>query len=63
MSSWDAKLADRLSRETTTTASDMMLLNSFPKKELPLSFESWLKNPTEDYTLPLRILKEIEHVC
>jgi hypothetical protein len=41
MSSWDAKLADRLSREATTTANDQKLLDSFPKKELPLSRTGW----------------------
>ncbi len=30
MSTWDAKLADRLSRESTTSTEDKKLLNSFP---------------------------------
>lgn len=63
MSTWDAELADRLSRESTTTEMDNQLLRSFPKFELPKSFQNWLENPTEDFSLAESLLEEIELLC
>jgi hypothetical protein len=63
MSSWDAQTADRLSRESTTSESDRKMLDLFPQKELPFSFENWLHNPVEDFSLPFKVLREIEKMC
>ncbi len=60
MSTWDARLADRLSRETTTTQADKALLQKHSPKEIPNSLASWLENPTEDFALATRILEEVE---
>jgi hypothetical protein len=60
MSTWDARLADRLSRETTTTQADKVLLQKHPSKRIPNSLANWLENPTEDFTLATRILEEVE---
>jgi hypothetical protein len=60
MSSWDARLADRLSRESTTTVEDKRLLDSFPKYQLPKSLRDWLLKPEEDFSLAERLLEEVE---
>jgi hypothetical protein len=62
MSTWDAKLADRLSRESTTLAEDRKLLSTFPPYKMPYCFEQWLKNPVEDFSLAESLLREIESV-
>ncbi len=56
MSSWEACLADRLSRLATTSQADKKLLSSFPKNPLPQAFAAWLANPTEDWALPFNLL-------
>jgi hypothetical protein len=60
MSTWDARLADRLSRESTTTVEDKRLLDSFPKYKLPKSLEDWLLKPEEDFSLAEKLLEEVE---
>jgi hypothetical protein len=60
LSTWDARLADRLSREATTTAEDRRLLESFQTSTLPKSLENWLENPVEDFSLAERLLEEVE---
>jgi hypothetical protein len=60
LSTWDARLADRLSRESTTTRADRELLSSFQHEAIPKALEDWLKHPTEDYSLATRILEEVE---
>jgi hypothetical protein len=62
MSTWDARLADRLSRESTTSCEDKKLLNSFPKYHMPDSLKNWLMNPREDFSLAESLLEEIENV-
>lgn len=63
MSSWDAELADRLSREATTTKHDLRLRRSFPEFPLPKSFQNWLENPNEDFSLAETLICEIEMLC
>lgn len=60
VSSWDAMLADRLSRERTTTFNDLKLLNSFPVTKLPDSLTQWLKSPEENWNVPFDVLNEIK---
>jgi hypothetical protein len=56
MSTPDAVLVDRLSRESTTSEEDKRLLKKFDNICLPKSFVSWLKSPTEDWDLPQKIV-------
>jgi hypothetical protein len=60
MSSWDARLADRLSRESTTTWADRELLHAHQPKKIPKALRDWLENPTEDFSLATKILEEVE---
>ena len=61
-SSWESKLAHRLSRARSTTSQYLRLLNSFEKKLLPNSFISWMKNPVEDWNLPLRGINDFQNI-
>jgi hypothetical protein len=61
MSSPEAVLVDRLSREATTSEDDRKLLKKYDCKYAPKSFLSWLSNPVEDWDLPMRIIDEIFH--
>jgi len=63
MSSWDAELADRMSRERTTTCNDKKLLLAFHNRKLPEAFSRWLQNPSENYSLASGLLQHVEHVC
>jgi hypothetical protein len=63
MSTWDARIADRLSRESTTSEDDKKLLKSFPHRNLPESLGKWLLDPTEDFSLAERLLKDVEMIC
>jgi hypothetical protein len=56
-SNWEAKVVDRMSRESTTTSWDRNLLRSFPRYKLPSMLVSWMKRPREDWELPNYLLK------
>jgi hypothetical protein len=60
MSSWDAELADRMSREKSTTKQDRKLLDSFHYKKLPSCISQWMSDPKEDWDLPEKILSYVE---
>jgi hypothetical protein len=60
MSSWDAELVDRLSRERTTTFQDKKLLTCLQQREVPEFFMDWLLHPVESYSMSVRML---EYVC
>ena len=59
-SSWDANLVDRLSRARSTTENDKKLLRSFPKPSLPICLAEWMKNPSEDWDLVLKLLDHVK---
>jgi hypothetical protein len=56
-SSWDATVADRLSREKTTLKCDVKMLSSFEFKPLPKCLWDWMRNPSEDWTLADKLLQ------
>jgi hypothetical protein len=56
MSTWEARLVDRLSREKTTTAADKDLLKSFGLPEVPKCLAEWLESPFEDWKLSESLL-------
>ena len=60
MSSWEACLCDRLSREKSTTTHDKRLLRNYEEKILPKELREWLKNPEEDWELPYKLLKTVK---
>ena len=56
---WESKLADRLSRRRTTRDSDRKLLSSFRNRDLPSSFRNWMDAPTEDWDLYLKVVSDV----
>jgi hypothetical protein len=60
LSNWEACLVDRLSRSETTTREDRRLLNSFPGMSIPKALEKWMKDPKEDWKLPVELLKSVK---
>ena len=59
-SSWDVNLVDRLSRARSTTENNKRLLRSFPKPSLPICLIEWMKNPSEDWDLVLKLLDHVK---
>jgi hypothetical protein len=62
LSTWEASVVDRLSREKTTTAQDRKLLNSFHNRDLPQCLVKWMENPTEDWNLSLSLLEHVKRL-
>ena len=58
---WEVKLADRLSREKTMTSQDRSMLRSFKGNKLPNNFQEWMRNPVEDWDMPRRIVDELSN--
>jgi hypothetical protein len=59
MSTPEASLVDRLSRDSTTTDDDRRLLSKFKKLDVPKSLLNWMNNPTDDWSLPVKVVDEI----
>ena len=60
MSTWQASLVDRMSRESTTTKKDKEILMSFPKPIWPQCLTKWLQHPIEDDSLAFDLLRHVE---
>lgn len=58
-SSWESKLADRMSRESTTGVEELNILKSFRKRRLPSKFKEWMDNPIEDWNMPWELVSNI----
>jgi hypothetical protein len=63
MSTWDACLADRMSREATTGYNDKKLLSSFGNPECPDVLLQWLQNPLQDWSLATKLLQHVTNIC
>jgi hypothetical protein len=60
LSSEEACLVDRLSRKSTTSMEDRMLLDKYESNDdLLFPLVLWLKNPEADWKLPMRILNKV----
>ena len=55
-----ARLADRLTGKSTTTMADLKSIQFASNPEIPMSLKRWLAFPSEDWSLPNRILAEIK---
>jgi hypothetical protein len=54
----EAELVDRLSREKSTLYSDKQLLKNLGGHLFPRTLLNWMRNPTEDWKLPEKLLYE-----
>ena len=60
LSSWEACMCDRMSRESTTSKHDRKLLNHFSNLFLPDVLLKWLENPVEDWSICLKLLDSVK---
>ena len=58
-SSWENIVADKLSWEKSTDHAVKKLLNSFGPTIVPDFFSEWLRDPTEDWSLPMKCLEYV----
>ena len=58
-SSWENIVADKLSRVKSTDYAVKRLLNSFGPTVVPEFFSEWLKDPEEDWSLPMKCLEYV----
>jgi hypothetical protein len=57
-----AKLADQLSRSSTTGRKQLAAISGSTSLPIPMQLLSWLENPTEDWTLPIRLLSYVKSI-
>jgi len=62
LSSWEANLCDRLSREDTTSLNDKKLLKNYESLSLPKVLKDWLKDPNESYDLCYNLLNYVKSI-
>ncbi len=63
LSSWEANLCDRLSREETTSLNDKKLLKNYESLSLPTVLEDWLRDPNESYDLCYNLLNYVKYIA
>ena len=63
MSSFEARLVDRLSRRSTSTRGDVSLLETYGQGELPVFLKDWLKNPGEDWSIVTKLINFVSNKC
>lgn len=59
-SDWAMSMVDRMSRQSTTTHADHMLLHSYKPYRLPSFFLNWLKEPKDDWSLVYTMLDHVK---
>jgi hypothetical protein len=62
VSTWEARVVDRLSRKSTTTSYDKKLVESFGSMQLPVSLREWLNNSCDNWNLPLALLYDVKTI-
>jgi hypothetical protein len=60
MSTEQAKLADRLSRSSTTRWGDRAAIRRALQPEVRGPLLEWLQRPRDDWDLPLRLLRAVQ---
>jgi len=55
-----ARLADRLTRKSTTKPEDLLKINLSVQYQVPSVLLRWLAYPSEDWSLPLRLLDAVK---
>lgn len=57
-----ATLADQLSRSSTTGTSQLAAIRHAPHPPVPKPLLDWLRNPREDWSLPLQLLDSVKQI-
>jgi hypothetical protein len=61
LSSWEARICDRLSRKSTTSSQDMKLLSNYNDLKMPVVIQEWLKNPVENWDICYDLLNFVKN--
>ena len=61
-STWNRRLVDRMSRESSITQDGRLLLNSFSGYALPPFFVRWLDSPVEEWSIALQLLVYVKSI-
>ena len=56
-----AILADALTRSSTTTAAQEEMVGGAPEARIPQELFKWIEDPSEDWTLPVRLLEHVQN--
>jgi len=59
MSSWEAEMCDRMSREKTTMKNDEVVLAFYRNFIIPSELVEWLKNPVNDWGICSLLLEKV----
>ncbi len=62
-STWEAEMADNLSRHTTTSLLENQILGRFKNLPVPETLTNWLNDPTDDWSLATRLLSYVMSIC
>jgi hypothetical protein len=62
-STWEAELADNMSRQSTTSFLENQILCRYKNFTVPEALVNWLKNPTDDWGLATRLLSYVMSIC
>jgi hypothetical protein len=55
----EASLVDRLSRQSSTTDDDRNMIKQYGNYSFPRSILEWMRKPCEDWSLPNKVLSEV----
>jgi hypothetical protein len=58
-SSWEAEVADNLSRRSTTSFLDMQIVSRYAHHAIPAALTNWMANPSNNWDLPLDLLRHV----
>jgi hypothetical protein len=58
-SSWEAEVADNLSRRSTTSFLDMQIVSRYAHHAIPVALTNWMANPSNNWDLPLDLLYHV----
>ncbi len=61
-SCWEAELVDNLSRSSTSGFLEQRALSQFNHRELPEVLVNWLHAPSNDWSLPLKLLEHVQEI-
>jgi hypothetical protein len=61
-SCWEAELVDNLSRLNTLGFLEQRALSRFNHRELPKVLVNWLHAPSNDWSLPLKLLEHVQEI-
>jgi hypothetical protein len=63
MSDWGAEVTDCLSRKSSSTIQDQLLVRAFTNRDIPRCLQEWFKCPVTDWQLAIKLLEHVEKLA